>query len=109
MNDKNYYRAFTLEISSDTRAQYSHLRFRRVPQSHRQRSCVGRRIGANGVADREVLIRISPGWSRARRFTPGHISVRFDGTTDALRKLLALAMAIRNDELLFERLATRTQ
>jgi predicted Zn-dependent protease len=37
---------------------------------------------------------------------PGHISVRFDGTTDALRKLLALAMAIRNDELLFERMAT---
>jgi len=38
--------------------------------------------------------------------TPGHISVRFGSTTDALQKLLALAMAIRNDELLFERLAT---
>jgi hypothetical protein len=37
--------------------------------------------------------------------TRGHISVRFGTTTDALQKLLALAMAIRNDELLFERLA----
>jgi len=38
--------------------------------------------------------------------TPGQISVRFSTTTDALQKLLALAMAIRNDQLLFERLAT---
>jgi hypothetical protein len=38
--------------------------------------------------------------------TPGHISIRFGTATEALHKLLALAMAIRNDELLFERLAT---
>jgi hypothetical protein len=36
----------------------------------------------------------------------GVITIRFGGVTDALEKLLALAMAIRNDELLFERLAT---
>jgi hypothetical protein len=41
--------------------------------------------------------------------TPGQISVRFGTTTEALQKLLALAMAIRNDELLFERLATGTK
>lgn len=38
--------------------------------------------------------------------TPGHLSVRFESGMEALQKLLALAMAIRNDELLFERLAT---
>jgi hypothetical protein len=37
---------------------------------------------------------------------PGRISITFGTVTDALQKLLALAMAIRNDELLFERLAT---
>jgi hypothetical protein len=115
--------------------------------------CVARQIGANGLADRELLIvhlqRLASGdtmhYERRRRrrlaeymeglnrerrnavlvaapdnivnqelaglpegvtITPGQISVCFDGTTDALRKLLALAMAIRNDELLFERLAT---
>jgi hypothetical protein len=41
--------------------------------------------------------------------TPGHISVRFASTTEALEKLLALAMAIRNDELLFEHLTTGVQ
>jgi hypothetical protein len=38
--------------------------------------------------------------------TPGRIGITFDGTTQALQRLLALAMAIRNDELSFERLAT---
>jgi hypothetical protein len=38
--------------------------------------------------------------------SPGRITVTFEGVPDALQKLLALAMAIRNDELLFERLAT---
>jgi hypothetical protein len=38
--------------------------------------------------------------------TPGRIAVTFGSVPDALQKLLALAMAIRNDELLFERLAT---
>ena len=38
--------------------------------------------------------------------TPGQIQVKFESVTDALQKLLALAMAIRNDELLFEKLAT---
>jgi len=37
--------------------------------------------------------------------TPGEISARFASVSEALEKLLALAMAIRNDELLFERLA----
>jgi hypothetical protein len=37
---------------------------------------------------------------------PGRIVITFGGVTEALQKLLALAMAIRNDELLFERLAT---
>ncbi len=41
--------------------------------------------------------------------TPGRISVVFETSTEALQKLLALAMAIRNDELLFERLATGTK
>jgi hypothetical protein len=41
--------------------------------------------------------------------TPGHISVRFASSTEALEKLLALAMAIRNDEPLFERLATTAE
>src|SRR4051794_38760621 len=41
--------------------------------------------------------------------TPGHISVRFASATEALEKLLALAMAIRNDEPLFERLATTAE
>ena len=115
--------------------------------------CVGRQIGANGVADRETLIahldRLAKGetaeYEQRRRqklaarmdalhrerqasvlvpaptaivnqqmenlpegvsITPGQISVRFGTTTEALQKLLALAMAIRNDELMFERLAT---
>jgi hypothetical protein len=115
--------------------------------------CVARRIGSNGVAEREALIghleRLAGGdtalyeQQRRRRLaqrmnvlyrerrtgvlvaaptvivnqqlehlpegvaiSPGHISVRFGTTTEALQKLLALAMAIRNDELLFERLAT---
>ena len=38
--------------------------------------------------------------------TAGHISIRFGTATEALQKLLALAMAIRNDELLFEQLAS---
>jgi hypothetical protein len=38
--------------------------------------------------------------------TPGRIAITFTGATEALRKLLALAMAIRNDELLFEQMAT---
>lgn len=37
---------------------------------------------------------------------PGQISIRFGSPTEALQKLLALAMAIRNDEMLFERLVT---
>ena len=41
--------------------------------------------------------------------TAGHISIRFETATEALQKLLGLAMAIRNDELLFERLATGTK
>jgi hypothetical protein len=40
--------------------------------------------------------------------TPGYISVSFESAIEAPQKLLALSMAIRNDELLFERLATGT-
>jgi len=115
--------------------------------------CVARQVGANGIADREVLIehlrRLATGdtahYEHQRRrklaeymdalyrerkagvmvaapahivnqdfaglpagvsITPGEIRVSFNGTTDALQKLLALALAIRNDALLFERLAT---
>jgi len=115
--------------------------------------CVGRQVGANGLADREILIahlqRLAAGetihYERQRRhrlaeqldalyrerregvmvaapvavvnqvfanlpegvsITPGQITVRFAGATEALQKLLALAMAIRNDQMLFERLAT---
>ena len=117
--------------------------------------CVGRQVGANGLADREILIahllRLAAGetvhYERQRRhrlaeqldalyrgrregvmvaapaavvnqmfvnlpegvsITPGQITVRFSGATEALQKLLALAMAIRNDHVLFERLATGT-
>lgn len=38
--------------------------------------------------------------------TPGRLTVTFASATEALEKLLALAMAIGNDRLLFERLAT---
>jgi hypothetical protein len=38
--------------------------------------------------------------------TSGRIEVTFGTVTEALQKLLALAMAIRNDQLAFERLAT---
>ena len=115
--------------------------------------CVARQIGANGVADREVVIahleRLAGGeavhYERQRlqrlagrlqtlqrereaavlveapaaivnqdienlpagvSVSPGHITVRFSSTRDALEKLLALAMAVRNDPLLFERMAT---
>jgi hypothetical protein len=37
---------------------------------------------------------------------PGQITVRFESATEALEKLLALAMAIGNDRERFERLAT---
>ena len=114
--------------------------------------CVGRQIGANGVADREVIIahlhRLAAGeaahYERQRRLrlarqiealqqerrtavlveaptgivnqqlenlpagvsvTPGRISVEFKSTREALEKLLALAMAVGNDPLLFERMA----
>ncbi len=40
------------------------------------------------------------------RLERGRIVVEFDAPHEGLQKLLALAMAIRNDELLFERLAT---
>lgn len=39
---------------------------------------------------------------------PGCIHITFENPTEALEKLLALAMAIRNDESLFEQLATAT-
>jgi hypothetical protein len=39
---------------------------------------------------------------------PGQISLRFSSPTEALQKLLALAMAIRNDAMRFERLAGGT-
>ena len=115
--------------------------------------CIGRKIGASGVAGREAVIahlgRLAAGEivhyerQRRRRFSerldalyherltrvmveapaaivnqelsglpvgvsilPGCISVTFGSSTEALEKLLALAMAIGNDELLFERLAT---
>jgi hypothetical protein len=115
--------------------------------------CVGRRVGANGVADREVLLahlhRLTSGeaahYEEKRRLrlaermrqlqeerrrsvlveapvavrnqelgklpegvsiAPGQIVVSFGSTRDALEKLLALAMAVGNDPLLFERLAT---
>ena len=38
--------------------------------------------------------------------TQGRITVTFDSSREALEKLLALAMAVGNDPLLFERLAT---
>lgn len=38
--------------------------------------------------------------------TPGRIHITFQNPTEALEKLLALAIAIRNDESLFEQLAT---
>jgi hypothetical protein len=41
--------------------------------------------------------------------TPGRITVSFGSTQDALEKLLALAMAVGNDPLLFERMATGTK
>jgi hypothetical protein len=115
--------------------------------------CVQRQIGANGVADREVLLahlnRLATGEAshyehqRRRRLaeqiaalrrerstavlveaptavvnqqiehlpagvsiTPGRITVSFGSTREALEKLLALAMAVGNDPLLFERMAT---
>lgn len=37
---------------------------------------------------------------------PGSITITFEGTRQALERLLSLSMAIRNDELAFERLAT---
>jgi hypothetical protein len=40
---------------------------------------------------------------------PGRITVTFDSSREALEKLLALAMAVGNDPLLFERLTTGTK
>ena len=40
---------------------------------------------------------------------PGRITVEFRSTQEALEKLLALAMAVGNDPLLFERAATGTR
>jgi len=46
------------------------------------------------------------GLPRGISITPGCITVQFGNPTEALERLLALAMAIGNDPLLFERLAT---
>ena len=114
--------------------------------------CIARRIGVNGVADREAVIahlgRMASGETvhyerqRRRRFSerldalyherrtrvmveapagivnqklaglpegvsiaPGRIGVTFGSATEALEKLLALAMAIGNDGPLFEQMA----
>jgi hypothetical protein len=111
--------------------------------------CVGRRVGVNGLAERETLIahlrRLAAGeaehYERRRRISlarrmealyrerkgallvaapasvmeqrleelpegvslaPGSIRVRFDSPRQALERLLALAMAIRNDPVTFE-------
>jgi hypothetical protein len=115
--------------------------------------CVGRQVGVNGLADREVVIahlgRLAAGdtacYERQRRqklaeriaallqersnalmvaaptaivnqelaglpegisIEPGCLTVRFATARQALEKLLALAMAIRNDPALFEEMAT---
>jgi hypothetical protein len=39
---------------------------------------------------------------------PGRITLRFTTSREALEKLLALAMAIRNDQSLFEQMTTGT-
>jgi hypothetical protein len=115
--------------------------------------CIMHRVGANGLADREMLIahlnRLASGeavhYEQRRRLRlaeriellerersrsvmveapaavvnqqfenlpvgvsilPGRITVSFASTREALEKLLALAMAVGNDPLLFERMAT---
>ena len=81
----------------------------------RRRQRLGARLDALHQERREALLVAAPlavvNQELARlpagiAITPGEISVRFSTVTEALEKLLALAMAIRNDELLFERLAT---
>lgn len=54
---------------------------------------------------RQDIAGLPPGVSIA----PGRITVEFGTSRQALEKLLALAMAIGNDPLLFERLATGSQ
>jgi hypothetical protein len=59
-------------------------------------------VAAPAAIVNQELADLPPGVAIA----PGYISVRFASSTEALQKLLALAMAIRNDEMLFERLVT---
>ena len=68
-----------------------------------------RRRGVLVEAPLSVVNRELDGLPEGITITPGLITVRFETSKEALEKLLALAMAIGNDQSLFERLATGTR
>jgi hypothetical protein len=92
-------------LAAGETVHYEHQRRRRLAQ--RMEALYRERTGALMVAaPASVVNQDLEGLPEGIAIHPGSISVTFGTSREALEKLLALAMAIRNDPVLFERLAT---
>jgi hypothetical protein len=92
-------------LAAGEASQYEHQRRRRLAEKigrfQRERSTAVLVEAPTAVVNQQ-LEQLPAGVS----ITPGRITVSFGSTREALEKLLALAMAVGNDPLLFERMAT---
>ena len=105
MADRESVIAHLNRLASGEASYYEHQRRRRLAERmealRRERKAAVLVEAPAAVVDQQ-LDTLPPGVS----ITPGRISVTFDSSREALEKLLALAMAVGNDPLLFERMAT---
>jgi len=94
-------------LAAGENAHYERRRQRRLgEQLEKLREDLLRRPRVLVEAPAAVLGQKFEGLPEGVGVVPGQITVRFETTTEALEKLLALAMAIGNDRDRFERLAT---
>jgi len=92
-------------LASAETLHYEHQRRRRLA-AHLDALHEERRKGLLVAAPVSIVNQSLEGLPEGISIQPGAISIHFENPRVALEKLLALAMAIRNDQLEFERLAS---